>query len=59
MIEELEYIYKLTRATAEDKKLIAKLHQQVYGHSIHLCVECPASLRAGVNRLKKHYEQIK
>ena len=55
--EELKWCYGLTKATEADKKRIAKLHTHIYGASIHVCVNCPTSLRAAVRRLKLYYEQ--
>tara|TARA_R110000765_G_scaffold62396_1_gene121081 strand:- start:80 stop:271 length:192 start_codon:yes stop_codon:yes gene_type:complete len=55
MKEELEWLNSLTQANNDDKKRISKLHSDIFGSSIHLCVNCPDSLRAGVNRLKIEY----
>lgn len=52
MREELEWVSRLTKANAEDKKRILSIHEELYGSSIHICVNCPDSLRAAVNRLK-------
>ena len=55
MRDRLNWVRKLTRADAEDKAKILKLHTEIFGSSIHVCVNCPDSLRAAVNRLKVEY----
>ena len=56
MRQELEWLIKLSIADNEDKERIAKLHSDIFGNSINLCVNCPDSLRAAVNRLKVEYK---
>ena len=45
----------ISRATHEDAIKILNIHREIYGDSIHVCITCPDSLRAAVNRLKVEY----
>ena len=57
LLDGLKWVSRLSEANPTDKIRIMKLHDEIFGNSISVCVNCPDSLRAAVNRLKVEYEQ--
>lgn len=56
MREKLLWVKGLTSANVDDKAKILEIHTEVFGNSINVCVNCPDSLRAAVNRLKVEFK---
>ncbi len=59
MIEDFEWLIKLSRTNREDNIRIKAMHEEIFGDGLHVCITCPASIRDAVKRLKEYYGKHK